>query len=397
MFSEVTARLLTDRLLHNLRTLRALIGPQTRLCAALKANAYGHGMSLVAPILQKGGADMAAVAQLDEAIELRRIGWTRPILVFGHVLGGLESAKRRERIDTALGHQLILTVTEDGDLLRDIDAAARSAGRPLSVHLKIDTGMGRMGFTPDEGLDALREAATMRGLRICGVYSHLATADEANDEHVRRQLSRFDAFLASAAPLLPEGALRHVANTAAALRFPEARLDLVRIGLGLYGYHPSEVTRPLADLRPALRVTSRVTEMKWLPTGHCIGYGCTVWTQRRTRIGIVPVGYGDGYWRALSNHAIVGMSQGDAPVVGRISMDQMAIDLTDLPDAAAGDSVVLLDETRSRPNSVESTAKLLSAIPYEVTCSLGSRIARSADAAVSARVEPQIALAAGVI
>lgn len=380
MFSEVTAHIYTDALLHNLRTMRGLLGPRVRFCAALKANAYGHGVDIVAPVLAKAGVEMAAVAQLDEGIALRRLGWEAPILVFGHVLGGVGGRERRTRIEAALAYELALTLVEDGELLQEIDAVARREGRVLDLHLKIDTGMGRMGLSPANGLTVLEEAARLAGVRLAGVYSHFATADEADEQHARQQIAAFDHFLARAAAHLPSTALRHMANSAGTIRFPAAHYDIVRVGLALYGYHTSDATRARVTLRPCMRVESRITEVKWLPPGHCVGYGCTVWTKRRTRIGIVPAGYGDGIRRALSNVGIIGTATGDAPILGRISMDQFAVDLTDLPAVISGTPVVLLDEHSSRPNSVESVSNLLSTISYEITCGLSTRVERAAAA-----------------
>lgn len=373
MQSDVTALINTDDLVYNYRALSSCCGPRVRFCAPLKADAYGHGIRAVAPALQEAGVDSAAVAGIPEAIELRELGWGRPILVLGNVLAVSKSSERRERLAAALRYDLSLTVADETpiDLLSRIDAA-----RPLPVHLKIDTGMGRMGATPADALrllDALRRLSTVR---VAGIYSHFATADFEDLEIARRQVNEFRSFLSAARPA--DEVIRHLSNSAATISLPEAHFDMVRPGLALYGYAPSKHLHDRIDLRPILRLVSHVSLVKDIPTGHGVGYGRTFVTTRPTRLGIVPVGYYDGFVRALSNASVVGTAFGDAPVVGRVSMDQLAVDLTGLPGLQPGMEVTLIDNRPQRPNSVQSIADRLGTIPYEVTCLLGRRVDRIA-------------------
>ncbi|MCK6483201.1 MAG: alanine racemase [Phycisphaerae bacterium] len=376
-FPEVVAEIFTDHLVHNVRALRACCKPDVRLCAPLKADAYGHGLSIVAPVLDRVGVDCAAVATLDEAVALRRTGWRRPILVLGAVLTVGAAGERTARLEAALRHELTLTLA-DAELLADIDAAVRSAGRTLGVHIKIDSGMGRMGAPIQHAADLIDAVRRCDGLRIDGIYSHFGSAELEDTSLVDGQLAAFHQLLERVGGLLPRDAVRHFANTSATILRADAHFDMVRPGLGLYGYLPAPRLAERVDLRPCLRLKSRVTLVKTLPADHCVGYGCTFRTRRPTRLGIVPIGYHDGYVRALSNRAVIGTPFGDAPVVGRISMDQTAIDVTDLPQAVCGTEVTILDPQRSRPNSVEAIATLLGTIPYEVTCLLGPRIRRIA-------------------
>lgn len=375
MLHELTAEIDEGALAHNVALLRARCRPGTPICAALKADAYGHGVAAVAPVMDRLGIDMAAVATLAEAVELRGLGWRRPILVLGNVLASLSAAERRERAAVIVERELTATITA-ADPLAELAAAGRSAGRQVCVHVKFDSGMGRQGAMPAD-LPALLEAlGAAPELRPTGLYSHFATADLAAHALVEHQLHMCRRMFDEASTRLPRGIVRHLANTAATLERPEAHFDMVRPGLGLYGYAPSPGLRARHDLRPSLRITARVTLIKELPPGHCVGYGQTFTTRRPTRLGIVPAGYVDGFSRLLSNNAVVGTSAGDAPVIGRISMDQLTIDLTDRPSVRPGEEVVLVDHDPARPNSVESIAVRMGTIPYEVTCQLGARMNR---------------------
>ena len=375
MRSDLIAQINTDHLAHNCRAIRACLQPGTRICAVVKANAYGHGLSIVAPALQDAGVDCAAVATLQEALELRSVGWRRPILVLGGALAVANERERRERLRAIAKYGLMLTIAD----LETVRAIARmNLQEPIDAHVKVDTGMGRMGVLPEQAsqlVDAIRACGS---LRLTGVYSHFATADFELHELARQQVATFRSVLTDLGQRLLPGTVRHMANSAATLMLPEAHFDMVRPGLAMYGLVPAEHLGRGIELRPALRLISHFTSVKDLPAGHCVGYGQTFTTQRPTRLGLVPVGYFDGYVRALSNAAVVGTKAGDAPVIGRVSMDQMAVDLTDLPPLILGDEVVLIDDRPGQPNSVPALAKLLGTIPYEVICLLGERIQRIA-------------------
>ncbi len=373
MFTDLIAYIDTDHLRHNLRALRAICRPGVRMCAALKADAYGHGMAAVAPIVQDEGVEFAAVANIQEAIELRALGWLRPILVLGHPLAIPCPAQRRERLGAFVEHNLCMTLT-DPDTIRLIEEIG--ADLPIPAHIKLDTGMGRMGVMPRE-LDALVGAALQcRSLRLCGLYSHFATADFEDMNIVEAQLAAFRRFAAARGARLPAGTLLHIANSAATIARPDAHFDMVRPGLALYGLHPAPHLASAIELRPILRLVSHLTGVKELPPGHGVGYAHTFVARRATRLGILPCGYSDGFLRARSNAAVVGTPVGDAPVIGRISMDQLAIDLTDLPALPVGTEMTLIDDRPERPNSVASLAQQIGTIPYEVTCLLGPRVIR---------------------
>jgi alanine racemase len=373
MRSDLLAIIDTQKLVQNFRALKACCVPGVKLCAPLKANAYGHGIAVVAPALYDAGADEAAVATIFEARELRRLGWDRSILVLGNVLAVADEPERHERLDAVISHRLALSITDEATvgLLATIKSPAS-----IDVQLKIDTGMGRMGVAPDRALDLIRAIRATSSLRLTGIYSHFATADFAELDLARQQLATFRRTLTELSDFLPRGVTRHLANSAATVTMPEAHFDMVRPGLALYGYIPAEHMAARISLQPILRLVTHLTAVKELPAGHCVGYGQTFTTRRPTRLGIVPIGYYDGFLRALSNAAVVSTELGDAPVVGRVSMDQLALDLTDLPPLRPGAPIALISDDPARPNSVAAIARRLGTISYEVTCLLGQRIDR---------------------
>ncbi|MBN2563880.1 MAG: alanine racemase [Phycisphaerae bacterium] len=384
MHSDLIAQINIDRLVHNYRVLRRMCRPGVRICAVLKADAYGHGIRIVAPALQAAGADYAAVATLHEALELRSANWHSPILMLGNVLTVVDERERRERLRAIVKHKLTLTIT-DRDTIKTL--ARMDLQSPIDVHIKVDTGMGRMGALPDAIADLVESVRGAGTLRLVGIYSHFATADSEERDLAEKQLATMNGVVSRLWPdplRLGEdcghsargGVIRHFANSAATITMPESHLDMVRPGLVLYGHVPADHMADRLDLRPILRLVSHLTLVKDLPAGHCVGYGQTFTTPRPTRLGIVPIGYCDGYLRSLSNSATVGTAVGDAPVIGRVSMDQLAVDLTDLPPLMPGAEVVLIDDKPDRPNSVPAIARQLGTIPYEVLCLLGQRIQR---------------------
>lgn len=379
MRSDLIAQINPDALRHNYRELRSA-SPGAKLCAALKADAYGHGVRVVAPVLHEAGADMAAVATVPEAVELRTTGWSRPILVLGNVLATVDAAERGERLSALVEHGLTITVA-DADTVRVVEEWGGAA--VIGAHVKVDTGMGRMGILPDGLLPLIQRVRGCRLLRLAGIYSHFATADfdPSQRDLVQHQQAVFAEALSRTGDFLPPDTIRHLANSAATITLPEAHYDMVRPGLALYGYWPALHLRERIDLRPCLRLVSHLTAVKELPVGHCVGYGRTFVTRRPTKLGIVPIGYFDGFLRALSNRAMVTIRGVAAPVVGRVSMDQMAVDLTDVARGAGeltpGTGVTIISDDPAAPNSVQAIATALGTIPYEVTCLLGQRVERT--------------------
>ncbi len=371
MRSDILAHIDTDRLRHNVAALRACCADGVKFCAPLKADAYGHGVAVVAPILMELGIECAAVATMKEAVELRQLGWQSEVLVLGNVLAVGDADERHQRLTAASELRLTLTIVDDAGLQA---VRTHASSGPIAVQLKIDSGMGRMGVLPDDAASLAKQILDCNNTRLTGVYSHFATADLQLRELADQQLATFRNLREELKPLVGDDCAFHLANSAATLTMPDAHFDMIRPGLAMYGYAGADDWRSIADLRPILRLTSHITLIKELPANHCVGYGQTFTTRRRTRLGIVPVGYFDGFARALSNNATIQTAAGPAPVIGRISMDQLAVDLTDLDGCRLGSEVTLVSDDHASAQSVESLARRLDTIPYEITCRLGPRI-----------------------
>ena len=363
---------------HNASALKALIGPGCELLAVVKADGYGHGMIEVARAALAGGATRLGVTTVEEGLALRAAGLTRPILVMG-VMDEAEAPK-------IIAQQLTPIVCRSRQLDALIAAARASSAissptssnGPVTIHLKADTGMGRLGLSPEEFLPVLERAWSEPVLRIEGIMTHFAEADAAESAFTTEQLGRFHTLLNEIASRLPDRRPRqtfiaHAANSAALLTRPESRLQMVRAGLALYGLLPSPSCRGVIDLEPAMTWTTRVAHLRRLPAGRSLGYGRTFTTKRPSLIGLLPIGYAAGYARLLSNQAAC-LHQGDrVPVVGRISMDLTMIDLTDHPSAEIGDEVVLLGRQGRGRVTAEELAGWAQTIPYEIVCNAGSR------------------------
>ncbi len=382
MHAGAVAHIRIDALRRNLQAVRGRAG-RAGVCAVVKADAYGHGLRHILPHLKDGAISRLAVAQLDEALELRRLGWTGAILCFGAPLAAATERERRERAAEAVAADIICTLTSELDA-QHLAAEAGRLGRRASVEIKVDTGMGRLGFLPEEAFHFATTIAASASLELTGVYTHLATADEADLGFAHEQLRDFSNLmdrLRSANVGVPSF---HAANSAALFRLPESRLDLVRPGLALYGYWSGPPAERPADLEPVMRITSPLVAVRRLPRGHGVGYGRAFTAARDSLVGVVPVGYADGYRRRLSGVAVVTLEAArdqparTLPVIGRVSMDLISVDLTDAPHARVGDRVVLVSDDPAAENSVESLARTLDTIPYEITCLVGRRVRRVA-------------------
>ncbi len=353
---------------HNFRALRSLTRPPTRMMAVVKANAYGHGAVTVAKRAVAAGADALGVARVGEAVALRREGIGIPILVFGHTPAG--------RVAELIEHGIAGTV-HDVEGAQALSDAARAVGDRVEVHVKIDTGMGRIGL-PAEDIDSAQTVFELPGLRPTGIYTHFASADSEDKTFARRQIQRFQAAVRRLSPHFPPEApmVRHAANSAAIIDLPEAHFDLVRPGLSLYGLYPSPHQRARVDLRPAMALVSRIVHLKQVPAGFPVSYGSTYITAEPTAIATVPVGYADGYDRLLSSRGRMLVRGNYAPVVGRVCMDQTMIDVGHIPDAAVGDEVVIIGRRETGEVSADEIADLTGTINYEVVSTITARVQR---------------------
>lgn len=355
-----------DRLAENFRAIRAHVAP-ARVMPVLKANAYGHGMVRVAQWMEQLGADYLGVAVLEEGILLRKAGVRVPILVLGGIWGS--------QIPLFLKYDLTLTASSI-EKLEAIEQAAEALGMRARVHLKIDTGMERIGVHYYNAEGFLEAALHCRHVDVEGIYSHFANADSADLSSARLQLERFLETLSFyERRSLPPPRLRHMANSAAILQLPEAYFDLVRPGILLYGVYPSEDVPRTVTVRPALAWRSRVVYFKVIKPGHPVSYGWTWQPDRLTRAVTVPVGYGDGYFRAMSGKAQVLIRGKRYPVVGRICMDQMVVNIG-WDSAYNGDWVTLIGEDGEERITVEDLAAWAGTIPYEVLTNINTRVPR---------------------
>jgi alanine racemase len=347
----------------NLRQLREISA--NPVMAVVKANAYGHGLVEVARAAVAGGASWLGVARLEEGAALRQAGIDADILVLGLTLP--------ERAAEAAALDLRLAVY-DYDLAKATAASAHAAGKTLHVHAKFDTGMGRLGVHPEDGLEFVRFLHKLNGFQVEGMFTHLAEADAPAKLSTDQQLDRFDRLLAA----LTDSGLRprwvHAANSAATFYFPRARYDMVRSGIAVYGLHPSDEAPLPSGFRPALSWKARLASVKMLPPGHGIGYNFRYTTSRSERIGVCPAGYADGLRRRLGNFALVGGKR--VPVVGGVCMDQCMLQLDQLPEAKAGDEIVLIGSQGSERLSAEEFAQAWGTVNYDVVTGLSARVPR---------------------
>jgi len=353
------------RLAENFRAIRAAVTPAA-VMPILKANAYGHGLVEVARHLVGLGAESLGVAFLEEAIALRDAGIGVPILVMGGIFG--------DQIPLFLRHDLTLTASSI-DKLRQIDEVAREMGAIARVHLKIDTGMERIGVHYYSAAALLERAAECPHVLVEGIYSHFANADARDLGSARLQLARFLDVLSWYDKHGVPPPVRHIANSGAILQLPESHLDLVRPGIMLYGVYPSAEVRRTIAVRPALSWKSRVVYFKVVAPDHPVSYGSTWQSDHPVRVVTVPVGYGDGYFRALSNVARVAIRGKTYPVVGRVCMDQIMVNI-EWDSAYNGDPVVLLGTDGEATITCEQLADWAGTIPYEILTNINTRVPR---------------------
>ena len=354
------------RLAENFRAIQAAVAPAA-VMPIVKANAYGHGLVEVARHLAGIGATSLGVAFVEEAVVLRDAGITVPILVMGGILG--------TQIPVFLRHGLTLTASSL-DKLRHIDEAARDMGTTARVHLKIDTGMERIGVHYYNAHGLIERAAECRHTVVEGIYSHFANADAADLGSARLQLARFHDVLSWYDKHGVAPPVRHIANSGAILQLPESHLDLVRPGILLYGVYPSPEVRRTIAVRPALSWKSRVVYFKVVAAGHPVSYGSTWQSDHPVRIVTVPVGYGDGYFRALSNVAHVLIRGKKYPVAGRVCMDQIMVNI-EWDTAYNDDPVVLLGADGDEAITCEHLADWAGTIPYEILTNINTRVPRA--------------------
>ena len=354
----------------NVQALRAMVAP-AQFCAVVKADGYGHGAVEVARAAIAGGADVLAVALVAEGAELRKAGLTEPILML--------SQSSPDEVHRLVANDLEATVYSDAGVAALADAArqaGRDLSRPLAVHLKVDTGMHRVGAQPEEVVELARHIERSAGLELASVFTHCAVADEPDNDFTAEQLRRYHAVLAELGGAGITVANRHMANTAAAIAHPETRFDLVRVGIGMYGLDASPAVSERVPLTPAMSLKARVSHVKRTSAGEGVSYGLRYRPERDTTIATVPLGYADGVPRRLAATAGVVLLGGKRRLIaGTITMDQFLVDCGDDP-VAVGDEVVLLGSQGTETISADDWASRLDTINYEIVCGISSRVPR---------------------
>jgi alanine racemase len=357
-----------DALTHNVKEFQQHLPAGTKIMAAVKANAYGHGSIPVARAALEAGASYLAVAFVDEGVELRLGGIEAPILVFGYTPD--------YAVMYALKHQLSLTIYSL-ESLQAVEQAATLLGIQANVHIKVDTGMGRIGVQPSEALTLIQAALKCKHVRVEGVFTHLATSDEPDQSYTKWQAERFASVIKQCEEQEIPIPLIHIANSGGAIEMPNLSYDMVRIGISLYGCYPSaEVDQKKVCLKPVLTFKSKIVHLKQLPAGVGVSYGKTYVSSGDEWIATIPVGYADGYSRSLSNrgYALVGGIR--VPVIGRVCMDQLMLDVTEAMPVQVGDEVVLYGRQGDEQITLEEVADQIGTINYEVSCMLSHRVPR---------------------
>ncbi len=357
---------------HNLQTIKKLVN-NLPVIAVVKANAYGHGSIEVSKRLIKEGVSFLAVAYIEEALELRDANISIPIIIF------FDSGNISDYFDYNL-----IPVIYDEKLAFSISKEALKRGKKIHVHVKLDTGMGRMGLVGKDIIKKLVNIAETPGLDLSGLLSHFSEADLSDISYAKLQLKRFIRIKQELSRILKKNIFSHIANSAAIIKYKNAYLDAVRPGLMLYGYSPiesnsrvcSEDLEVLPSLQPAMVIKTKILCIRHLPKGSPISYGRTFITKRRSKIGILPIGYADGYNRLFSNNADVLVRGRRVPVVGRVCMDLTMIDVTDLEEVTENDEVVILGKQGKESIDAHELALRSNTIPYEILTSLGNRSKR---------------------
>jgi alanine racemase len=357
---------------HNVRQIRALLAEKTALMAIVKADAYGHGATAIAQTVLQAGATWLGVATIPEGIELREAGITAPILVLG-------ATYTAEQLRTIAHWQLQPTLCTPKQALVFSEALATvPQSSPLPIHLKLDTGMSRLGTDWQTATEFARLVQRLPNLRIASIFSHLATADDPDPTMMRQQQKRFETAIARirAAGITPPRL--HLANSAATLTSPSLHYDLVRVGLAIYGLYPAAHLRSTIDLRPALQVKARVTQVKTLKPGTGVSYGHQFVADRELRMAVVGIGYADGIPRNLSNQIHVLVRGQRVRQIGAVTMDQLMLDVSAVPDVQEGEVVTILGQDGKQAISADEWAATLGTISWEILCGFKHRLPRIA-------------------
>lgn len=370
-YDRVWADIDLDAVVYNMEQMHSNLKPGTQMMGVIKTDGYGHGAVQIGRELEKLDYVFGmAVATAEEALILRHCGITKPVLILGYTFPYAYEELIKADVRMAVFKS---------DMLKEIDACAAKVNKKALVHIKVDTAMSRIGVKPDDdGMEFVKECFSMEHIQAEGIFTHFAKADEKDKQPVKEQLEIYKGFLKR---IKEEGGydipIRHCSNSAGIVELPEANMDMVRAGITLYGLWPSEeVSKEIISLKPVLSLKSHIVYIKEISRGTCISYGGTFQAHKTMRIATIPVGYGDGYPRGLSNKGEVLICGRRAPICGRVCMDQFMVDVTEIPEAKEGDEVVLIGRDGGESITMEELGDLSGRFNYELACDLGKRIPR---------------------
>ena len=366
-YHRIEARVDLDAIRANIETVKALNPSEEKVLLVIKADAYGHGAAVLAEEMDDL-ADYFGVAEIDEAVELRNSGVKKPILILGYT--------DETEYEDLLNYDITQAVY-DVEKCRSLSLLAEKTGRKARVHIKVDSGMHRIGFQADEqGIAEAEELFSMPGLSVEGIFTHFAKADEKDKTSAMEQYRAFSDFVKTLEDRGHDLGVRHIDNSAGAMELHSKGFDMMRLGIVIYGLYPSEEVDKSVVIRPAMQLVTHITHLKTLPAGCGISYGHTFVTERETRVATVSAGYADGYPRAQSGTGRVLIRGEYAPILGRVCMDQFMVDVSHIPDAEIGDEVVLFGTDGEKNISVEEVAEPAVSFNYELVCNVARRVPR---------------------
>lgn len=361
-----------DSVKHNFLCIRSCIDKEKKLCCVVKANAYGHGSIQLSKVYEELGADILAVSNIEEAIQLRKGGIALPILILGYT--------PTECAEYLIEYKITQTVYSY-DYAKSLNEELLKLGRgtKLRIHIKLDSGMGRIGFSCKDGFEELLAVAKMESFELEGVFAHFAIADGGDDgeEYTRAQYAKFTRVIERLEEKGISFKTKHCSNSAGIIDFPEYALDVSRAGIVLYGYAPSKDMRKKLPIKPVMSLKAVVSHVKDIEAGDCVSYGCTFVADKKMRIATVPVGYGDGYLRSNATNGGYMLVRGKrANIVGRVCMDQLMLDVTDIDGVQMGDIVTVIGRDGDMQIGADTIADLNGTIPYEILCNVDMRVPR---------------------
>lgn len=356
-----------EALRFNIQQIRNLVGPRVKILASVKAEGYGHGAVSVSRTALSAGAEWLGVSHVKEALELRSFFPNVPILILSSGMSGHTRLIVRNRLTP---------VVCSLEIARDLSAAALASGTIANIHVMLDTGMGRIGVWHENSLTFLKRISQIKGIRLEGLASHFAAADDQDSTFTDRQLNDFLKVSDEVGEMGIDIPLHHIANSAALIHNRETHLDMVRPGIMLYGVYPDPRSRALIDLKPVLSLKTRIAYLKTVEPGRTISYGLTYLVKKKTRVATLPIGYGDGFSRAHSSRGEVLIRGQRAPIIGIVTMDQIMVDVGNIDGVAVGDEAVLIGEQGAERITAEEAAEKIGTISYEVLAQLGKRVSR---------------------